>query len=77
MIKTRMCNFLTYPCLFLRLPDPKGEAYVKSLYKVPVYLTIILRKITFGFNIDFLYSLCQINKKRRTEMVMTRRKILL
>ena len=77
MIKTRMCNFLTHPCLFLRLPNPKGEAYVKSLYKVPVYLTIILRKITFGFNIDFLYSLCQINKKRRTEMVMTRRKILL
>ena len=63
MIKTRMCNFLTHSCLFLRLPDPKGEAYVKSLYKVPVYLTIILRKITFGFNIDFLYSLCQINKK--------------
>ena len=63
MIKTRMCNFLTHPCLFLRPPDPKGEAYVKSLYKVPVYLTIILRKITFGFNIDFLYSLCQINKK--------------
>ena len=77
MIKTRMCNFLTHPCLFLCLPDPKEEAYVKSLYKVPVYLTIILRKITFGFNIDFLYSLCQINKKRRTEMVMTRRKILL
>ncbi len=63
MIKTRMCKKITHPCLFLHAPDPKGEAYVKSLYKVPVYLTIILRKITFGFNIDFLYSLCQINKK--------------
>lgn len=64
MIKTRMCNSFTHPCLFLCVPDPKGEAYVKSLYKVPVYLTLILRKTTFGFNIDFLYSHCQINKEK-------------
>ena len=37
---------------------------VKLFYKERFYLTLILRKHTFGFNMDFLYSACQINKEK-------------
>lgn len=64
MIKTRMCNSFTHPCLFFVCTGSERGSVCKITLQSPVYLTLILRKTTFGFNIDFLYSLCQINKEK-------------